>query len=193
VKPPGNEREALVDLAESLEGKSKKALGPGLLDEPAVRLAFLESWWRAWLGSKEDIAAMARIGKALVALKHRALRGDDPLGERMVADHLRRLDVLIPRDETKAAKFRDREVVGSAMARARKGRRFADERALWLIFDRPDVLGVLLDARAHRPARGFLPYRIMARRIARPVEPPEDAGTKMRSEQRQRQRAAKPE
>lgn len=188
MKRPTNERDALSLLAERLEGNSEEGLGPGLLDDYGVRMAFLESWWRAWRGSKEDIRAMVKIGEALMALKKRKPRSDDALGERIIEGRFRRLDELVPRGEKDAERFRDRVFVGAESVRAREKGRADDEGVLMWLFGRPEALDVLLEARAHPPARGPLPYRRMARAFVRPVESPEDAKKAIRRERRRRAR-----
>jgi hypothetical protein len=169
-------KKMLRALAESLRGRGDM-YGPILLDSAVVRREFDRSWMRAREGSSEDVELIVAIGDALVRLKRRNATVNLKTFEDLAEANFRVLDRLLPSERAEALRYTDPAFIDKRIQDLSRDGRKSDVNALTTLYGHPEAVKLLVEARAHPPKRGPLPYKRLARALVRPLEQPSDAAT----------------
>jgi hypothetical protein len=174
-----DERRMLLALAEDLNG----VYGPGLLNSTIVRAAFDSAWSRAREGSREDTELMVAIGTALVGMKRRHATANLKAFENLMETNIRSIATLIGNDVTEALRYKDPVFLRERIQKSTRDGNRGEVNALTRLYERPEIVDLLVDARANR-RKGPFPYRRLARAIVRPLEGDADAARKGRDRER---------
>lgn len=194
-------KKMLRALAASLRGEGKM-FGPLLLGSVRVRRELDLSWIRAREGSPEDKELMVEIGEAFVAMKEHCddanlrtrvdLYGGRPKSCESgvsVPGWLQDLNRLLPQDEAEARRYKDAVFLDATIQEmSRDGERPGDVNALTSLYGWPEVVDLLVEARATKSKHGVLAFRRLARAIVRPFASRDAADVKRDAEAEKQRR-----